>query len=152
LVDLGNLSDHDRCCGLACRYLGEVVGVALAVVGDEDITIDEKDSVRSWHLHDEVGVMWDGHELGQHRSTEDGMVGGVEICDLIRQVLRAEVVLFAESHRQTYTTYGVCSLAEYDPVEGLVTRGHLGEVEFHLLQCFGEDDVQAAAPIDEGLR
>jgi hypothetical protein len=44
-------------------------------------------------------VMRDGHELGQHRSTEDGMVGGAEVRDLERQVLRAEVVLFAKGDR-----------------------------------------------------
>jgi hypothetical protein len=26
------------------------------------------------HLHDEVGVMRYGHELGEHRSSEDGVV------------------------------------------------------------------------------
>jgi hypothetical protein len=80
------------------------------------------------------------------------MVGGAEVRDLERQVLRAEVVLFAKGDRQAYTTYGVCSLAKYDPVEGFVASGHLGEVEFHLLQHFGEDDVQTVAPVDEGLR
>jgi hypothetical protein len=34
------------------------------------------------HLHDEVGVMRYGHELGEHRSPEDGMVGGAEVRDL----------------------------------------------------------------------
>jgi hypothetical protein len=52
-------------------------------------------------------VMRDGHELGQHRSTEDGIVGGAEVRDLAHQVLRAEVVLFAESDRQAYMTYAV---------------------------------------------
>jgi hypothetical protein len=43
-----------------------------------------------------------------------------------------QVLLRAEGDRQTYTTYGVCSLAGHDPVEGFVTSGHFGEVEFHL--------------------
>jgi hypothetical protein len=59
-----------------------------------------------------------GHELGEHRPTEDGMVRGAEVRDLERQVLCAEVLLYAEGDRQAYTTYGVCSLAGHDPVEG----------------------------------
>jgi hypothetical protein len=27
-----------------------------------------------WHHHDEVGVMRYSHELGEHRSSEDGVV------------------------------------------------------------------------------
>jgi hypothetical protein len=42
-------------------------------------------------------VMRYGHELGQHRSTEDGMIAGAEVRDLERQVLRVEVLLCAES-------------------------------------------------------
>jgi hypothetical protein len=49
-------------------------------------------------------------------------------------------------------TYGVRSLARHNPIEGLVAGGHLVEVKFHLAQCFCEDDIQAAAPINKGLR
>jgi hypothetical protein len=31
-------------------------------------------------------VVWYGHELGQHTSTKDGMVGGAEVRDLERHV------------------------------------------------------------------
>jgi hypothetical protein len=48
--------------------------VAFVVVGDHDISGDRENSIWSWHLHDEVGVMRYGHELGEHRSPEDGMV------------------------------------------------------------------------------
>jgi hypothetical protein len=99
----------------------------------------------------QIFVVWDGHEFGQHRSTEDGMVGGAEARDLERQVLRAKAILFVESDMQAYTTYEVCSLAEYDHVERFIASSHLRDVE-KLLQHFSEDDVQAAAPVDEGLR
>jgi hypothetical protein len=46
----------------------------------------------------------------------------------------------------------VRSFAGYNPVQGLITGGHLVEVEVHLSECFCEDDVQTVAPIDEGLR
>jgi hypothetical protein len=47
------------------------------------------------------------HELGEHRSAEDGMVRGAEVRDLKCLVLRAELLLCAEGDRQAYTTYGV---------------------------------------------
>jgi hypothetical protein len=37
-----------------------------------------------------------GHELGQHWTAEDGMVGGAEVHDLEGQVLRVEVLLCTE--------------------------------------------------------
>jgi hypothetical protein len=46
----------------------------------------------------------------------------------------------------------VRSLAGHDPVEGLMASGHLVEVKLHLTQCLCEDDIQAAAPVDKGLR
>jgi hypothetical protein len=93
-----------------------------------------------------------GHEFVQHRSDEDGLVRGAEVCNLKREVLCAEVLLCAEGDRQAYTTYGVHNFAADDPVEGLIVGIHLVEVEVHLSERFCEDDVQAAAPINEGLR
>jgi hypothetical protein len=49
-------------------------------------------------------------------------------------------------------SYGVRSLTGHDPIEGLIASGHLVEVELYLAQCLCEDDIQAAAPIDKGLR
>jgi hypothetical protein len=125
---------------------------ALTVVGDHDVAEDGKNSVWCRHLHDKVSVMGYGHELGQHGSAKDGVIGGAEVRDLKRQVLRTEVLLCAKGDRQTYTTYGVCSLAGHDPVEGFAASGYLVEVEVHLSDRLYEDDVQAAALIDEGLR
>jgi len=48
-------------------------------------------------------------------------------------------------------TYGVSPLAGHDPVEGLVTGLHLAEVEAHLPKCGGEDDIQAAAAVNQHL-
>jgi hypothetical protein len=101
---------------------------AFAVVGDHDVPEDGKDSIWRRHLHDEVSVMWYSHELGEHRLSEDGVVGRAEVRDFEGQVLRSEV-LRAEGDRQAYATYGVCSLAGHDPVEGFITRSHFGEVE-----------------------
>jgi hypothetical protein len=38
-------------------------------------------------------------------------------------------------------SYGVCSLAGHDPVEGFITGSHFGEVELHLAYRLCENDV-----------
>jgi hypothetical protein len=43
-------------------------------------------------------------------------------------------------------------LAGHNLVEGFITSGHLVEVKVHLSEHLYEDDVQAAAPINECLR
>jgi hypothetical protein len=65
----------------------------------------------------------------------------VEVRDLKHQVLYTEVLLRANGDQQEYTTYGVRSLAEHNPIEGFITIGHLGEVELHFAQHLCEDDV-----------
>jgi hypothetical protein len=42
LFDIGDLSDHDRCCSLANGVFGEFDGGALAIVGDHDVIGDGK--------------------------------------------------------------------------------------------------------------
>jgi hypothetical protein len=53
---------------------GELNYGTFTIVGDHDVPEDGKDSIWRWHLHDEVGVVWYSHELGEHRSSEDGVV------------------------------------------------------------------------------
>jgi hypothetical protein len=52
-----------------------------------------------------------------------------------------KVLLCAKGDRKAYTTYGVRSLSEHDPVEGFITSGYLAEVELHLAQRLCEDGV-----------
>jgi hypothetical protein len=80
-----------------------------------------------------ISVMRYGHELGQHRSAEDDVVRGAELCNFKCYVLRAEVLLCSKGDRQANMTYGVRSLAGHDPIEGLIACSHLVEVEVHLL-------------------
>jgi hypothetical protein len=51
-----------------------LIAESFAVVGDHDVPEDRENSIWSWHLHDEVCVMRYGHEHGEHRSSEDGVV------------------------------------------------------------------------------
>jgi hypothetical protein len=49
-----------------------------------------------WHLHDEVGVVGYGHELGEHRSSEDSVVRRAKVRDVECQVFCAEILLCAK--------------------------------------------------------
>jgi hypothetical protein len=82
----------------------------------------------------------------------DGVVGGLEVCDLEAEVLHAEVLLHAERHREGDPTHGVGRLAGDNAEEGLITFCQPLEVEVHLLQGADKDDVESASSIDEGLR
>jgi hypothetical protein len=44
-------------------------------------------------------MMRHGHKLGEHRSAEDGVVRGAEVCDREHQLLCAEIFLCAEGDR-----------------------------------------------------
>jgi hypothetical protein len=46
----------------------------------------------AWHFEYQVGVVGHRHELGDGQSTEDGVVGGLEVRDLELDVLGTIVV------------------------------------------------------------
>jgi hypothetical protein len=74
------------------------------------------------------------------------VVGGLEVCDLEDEVLRAEVLLHAERHREGDPTHGVGRLAGDNAEEGLVAFCQPLEVEVHLLQGVDKDDVESLPP------
>jgi hypothetical protein len=84
---------------MTSKVFGEFDGGVFTLVGDHDVPEDEKDFVWCWHLHDEVDVMRYGHELGEHRSSEDSMIGRAEVRDLECQVFCVEVLLCAKGDR-----------------------------------------------------
>jgi hypothetical protein len=51
-------------------------------VGDLQVPLEGEYTGWAWHLEYQVGVVGHCHELGDSRSAEDGVVGGLEICDL----------------------------------------------------------------------
>jgi hypothetical protein len=81
---------------LTVESLESSIMALYAVIGDHNVPEDREDSVWHRHLHDEVGVMRYGHELGEHRLPKDGVIRGAELRDLERQVLRAKVLLCAK--------------------------------------------------------
>ena len=94
-------------------------------------------------------MVGDHHELGEGGSSQDGVVGGLELGDLEVDVLCAVIVACAEGDRQGGLADWSQPGSKDDAVEGLV-RWHQGShVVAHALQCAGEDDVEGAATVDE---
>ena len=89
------------------------------------------------------------HELGEGGSSQDGMVGGLELGDLEVDVLGAVVVAGAEGDRQVDPADRGRPGSEDDVVEGLIRWDQGDHVVAHALQCAGENDVEGAATIDE---
>ena len=81
-------------------------------------------------------MVGDRHELGEGGSSQDGVVGGLELGDL-------------EGDRQGDPADRGRPGSGDDAVEGLVGWHQGGHVVAHALQCAGEDDVEGAATIDE---
>ena len=94
-------------------------------------------------------MVGDRHELGEGGSSQDGLVGGLELGDLLVGVLSAVVVAGAEGARQSGPTDRGRPGSGDDVVEGLIGWDQGGHVVAHALQRAGEDDVEGAATIDE---
>ena len=76
--------------GDECGCLGDAV--LLAIVGLLEAALDDDDPLWARHLELEVGVVGDGHELGEARSTKEGIVDTGEVNNLEGEWLLVEVV------------------------------------------------------------
>ena len=74
------------------RLYGEVDGLLVTCVGPSEITPKGEYSVRPRHLQKKVDIVRDRHEFGESWPFEDGMVGGLEICDLKPDEFRAVII------------------------------------------------------------
>ena len=94
-------------------------------------------------------MVGDRHELSEGGSSQDGVVGSLELGDLEVDILCAVVFACAEGDRQGVPADRSRPGSRDDAVEGLIGWDLGGHVVAHALQCAGEDDVEGAATIDE---
>ena len=83
---------------IMARAIGSAGEDERGCLGDEvllEATFDDDDPLQARHLELEVGVVGDGHELGEARSIEEGMVDTGEVDDLKGEWLLVEVVWLA---------------------------------------------------------
>ena len=64
--------------------------ILLICIGNDEVSLQGKDSSGGRHLEHHVRIVWYGHELGQCWMTEDGMVGGAEISHQKADILNAK--------------------------------------------------------------
>jgi hypothetical protein len=62
--------------------VGHLATLPVVVIGLLGVSPDGDDTMRPWHLQDQVGIMWDHHELGECRPSQESIVSHLEIGDL----------------------------------------------------------------------
>jgi hypothetical protein len=73
-----------------------------------NISLDGDDVARPWHLQDHVAIIWDLHELGECRPSQESIARSLEIGDLKLYSLCAEIFLSPEGHGESDLADGGC--------------------------------------------
>jgi hypothetical protein len=68
------------------------------------VSLDSKNTIRSWHLQDQIPIMRPCHKPVQSWSTQDGVEGEADLRDVEQDALRAEVLGRPESNQEGDTT------------------------------------------------
>jgi hypothetical protein len=126
--------------GLSVLHALHVAFVRVSVRGS-----DGDDPVGARHLEIEVGVVWDGHELGVAWPSQHHMVGSSEPDHLEREGFLSEVRGSPEADRQIELSKGLDTLPENDPVKGRRTGPDHGQIDLQQPEGLGVDDVEATA-------
>jgi hypothetical protein len=69
---------------------------------------DGDDATWPWHLQDQVGVMWDHHELGECWPSQESIVRSLKIGDLKLYGLCAEIFPSTEGYGKSDLADGGC--------------------------------------------
>jgi hypothetical protein len=127
-----------------CGRLGDIV--LLAVVGLLEVVLDDDDPLQAEHLELQVGVVGDDHELGEERSTEEGVVDAGEVDNLEFEWLLAKIVWLAKGDVKTDAPEGHGFLPRDDPIEWCLAREQVALRDAHPIEGTGVEFVEAAAP------
>jgi hypothetical protein len=65
--------------------------LSIAVKSPLDVSPDGDDTTWPWHLQDQVGIMWDSHELGEYWPSQESGVVSLKIGDLKLYSLCVEI-------------------------------------------------------------
>ena len=105
--------------------------VLLAVVGLLEVALDGDDSLWARHHELQVGVVGDGHELGEAQSIEEGVVNTGEVNHLKGEWLLAEVVRLAEGDVEKDAPEGHSFLPWDNPIAGRLARAQVAPRDAH---------------------
>jgi hypothetical protein len=73
-----------------------------------DVSPDGDDTTWPWHLQDQVGIMWDHHELGECQLSQESIVRSLKISNLKLYSLRAEIFPSPKGYGKSDLTNGGC--------------------------------------------
>jgi hypothetical protein len=114
-----------------------------------NVSPDEDDATRPWHLQDQVGIMQDYHEFGERWPSQESVVRSLEIGYLKLYVFCAEFFSSLEGYgKGDLANEGYCCPRDY-AMEGSLTGTRHGSRQPHLVKRLQEQNVQVAASIDE---
>nr|ACG24228.1 hypothetical protein [Zea mays] len=91
--------------------------------------------------------MWNGHEFGESRPPDDGVVPAVEIRHFEPQELGYVVLKSSEGDGHVDVAQRVFPFRRHDVEERSVRLMELFELNSQALECPGEGDVDAAPPV-----
>jgi hypothetical protein len=91
--------------------------------------------------------MGNGHEFGQPRPPDDGVLSAVEVRHFEPQELDPVVLRSSEGDGHVDVAQRVFPFSRHDAKEGSVRLVELFEVNSQALECPGEGDVDAAPPV-----
>ena len=103
----------------------------------------------TWHLHLQVGVVWNSQRLGQSWSSQQHMIRAAEVHYLEPYALPAEVSLVAEEDVQLDFADRQAGLPRNDPVEDSASRQDVRVLEPELEESVEVEDVDVAATVDQ---
>jgi hypothetical protein len=90
------------------QSVGCITTLPVAVKSPLNVSPDGDDATRPWHLQDQVGIMWDHHELGECQPSQESIVRSLKISDLKLYGLCAEIFLNPEGYGKSDLADGGC--------------------------------------------
>jgi hypothetical protein len=107
------------------------------------------DAIWSWHLHLQVGVVGDRHELGVAGPPKYGVVGTLEPHHPEGERFLAEILSGAEPNRQVDLPEGLDSLAGRDAMEWRRAGLQLVQPDPQQAQRMRVENVEAATSVHQ---
>ena len=124
----------------------DVVVLLFVEVGLLKVATYSDDPMWARHLELQVGVVRDGHELGEVLSIEEGVVDSREVDHLEDEWLLVEVVRLAEGEVEPDAPKGHGFLSQHDPLELCLAGAQAAPRDAHLVKGAGVEYVEATAP------
>jgi hypothetical protein len=103
-----------------CRHRQSVsclTTLFVTVKSPFDISPDGDDATWPWHLQDQIGIMWDCHEFGECRSSQESVVHSLDISDLKLYSFRTENFPSPAGYEKRHLTDGGCCCTRYYTME-----------------------------------